>query len=106
MYPCIGDLFTGVPLDREHTSLYVVPVVARDGGGRAGFAKVRVNVADKGDQRPKFAQQEFTANVYCTAEENSHVVNVSATDVINLIDCFMSHVAIHKAKFNSMLLYM
>ena len=71
-----GDLLTNVPLDREYTSLYIVPVVARDGGGRAGFAKVRVNVADQGDQIPKFTQEEFRANVYSTSEQHTHVINV------------------------------
>lgn len=67
---------TEIPLDREKTSQYLVPISAKDGGGRAGYATVRVNVADQADHRPCFKQAEYKSNVYSSALEHSYVIQV------------------------------
>ena len=74
-----GMLFTERPLDREVSSLYHVPIVARDGGGRVGYTMVRVNVADQGDHKPQFIMSEYKANIYASTEIDASVLQVGFT---------------------------
>ena len=71
-----GELFTKAVLDREASAQYVVPVVARDGGGRTGYTQVRVNVADKGDHSPQFQLDQYKANVYADAPLHTSILQV------------------------------
>lgn len=76
-----GELATLESLDREEMAVYAVPIVAKDGGGRAGYCVLRVNVADQGDQRPLFKLNDYKANIYVTAELDSTVLQVSHTKI-------------------------
>ena len=75
-FPVAGELFTKAMLDREVSAQYVVPVVARDGGGRTGYTLVRVNVGDKGDHSPQFQLDQYKANVYADAPLHMSILQV------------------------------
>ena len=71
-----GAVYTRARLDRERRAVFHVPVVATDGGGRAGHAVITVNVADQGDNRPQFKLREYKSNVYSNAPRNAFVLQV------------------------------
>lgn len=74
--PKTGDVMSKQPLDRERQSKYLVPVVAKDGGGRAGYTTLKINVADLGDHKPYFHMAQYKANVYETAKPGTIVLQV------------------------------
>ena len=73
----VGELVTAQRLDREHVSRYLVPIVARDGGGRAGYTSVTVNVADQGDFRPLFLLTNYKTNIYSNTSVDASIITVS-----------------------------
>ena len=73
----VGELVTAQRLDREHVSRYLVPIVARDGGGRAGYTSVTVNVADQGDFRPLFLLTNYKTNIYSNTSVDTSIITVS-----------------------------
>ena len=75
---CIsGELTTRITFDREQQSLYNIPIAAVDGGGHTGYTLIRVNVADKGDNEPRFRMKNYRANVYDDTHVDSYVLQVS-----------------------------
>ena len=56
--------------------MYNIPVAAVDGGGYTGYALIRVNVADIGDNTPKFRVHSYKANVYADAQIDNYVLQV------------------------------
>ena len=73
-------VYTREPLDREAASLYILSVVVRDGGGRATYTTLRVNVADAADHTPRFRVDEYKANVYASVSSGSSILQVGALD--------------------------
>ncbi|XP_075916030.1 protocadherin Fat 1-like [Petromyzon marinus] len=77
-----GRIFARAPLDREDPSQRAVDVrvVARDGGGRAAFATVRVVATDENDNAPRFVAAEYSGGVPASAAKGTAVLRVAATD--------------------------
>ncbi len=71
-----GELFTAARLDRETHTMFNVPVIAVDGGGRTGYTNIRVNVADQGDNMPQFKMNDYKANAYSTVDVGTFVLQV------------------------------
>lgn len=67
-----GSLYSKIPLDREQKKSYEVFVKATDGGGKFGYALIKVNVEDVNDNIPAFLLKEYKAIV----KENSAVNTV------------------------------
>ena len=72
-----GEVRSMRPLDREQQSQYIVPVVARDGGGLAAYTQLRVNVADKPDSKPHFHMPQYKVNIYETTQLGVSILQVS-----------------------------
>ncbi|XP_063909336.1 fat-like cadherin-related tumor suppressor homolog isoform X5 [Zophobas morio] len=75
-----GKLSTKVRLDREKQKLYEVPVMATDGGGRAGFLTVRIKVADENDNAPYFLLREYKTSIHFNHSVNVPFMRVKAKD--------------------------
>lgn len=58
-----GKITTRKRLDREKQKIYEIPVMATDGGGKAGFLTVRVKVLDENDNSPKFYLREYKSSI-------------------------------------------
>ena len=83
-----GELFTASRLDRETHTMFNVPVIAVDGGGRTGYTNIRVNVADQGDNMPQFKMNDYKANVYSTVDVGTFVLQVSVELSWLLVESF------------------
>lgn len=71
-----GSLYTKATLDREHRDSYDVWVKATDGGGKFGYALIKVKVDDVNDNNPKFIINEYNWIVKDDAAVNSVVGKV------------------------------
>lgn len=72
-----GDVVTKVRLDREERRAYEIPVIATDGGGRSGFAVVKLQVGDANDNAPVFNLHEYKVAIYGSTPVNSSFMKVS-----------------------------
>lgn len=72
-----GEIVTKVRLDREERKSYEVPVIATDGGGRSGFATVKVKVGDMNDNAPVFLLTEYKVAIYGNVTLNGTFLKVS-----------------------------
>ena len=75
-----GDIITKKCLDREEHKLFEIPVMAMDGGGKAGFVIVRVKVTDENDNEPVFLLKEYKACISVNLTVNSVFLKVKAVD--------------------------
>ncbi|XP_055968334.1 protocadherin Fat 2 [Sorex fumeus] len=77
-----GHVYTLRELDRENATERVVAlrVMARDGGGRAGFCTLRVILTDENDNAPRFSAPEYTVSVPANASRRAPVLRVLAYD--------------------------
>ena len=64
----------------SHAKLYEVPVIATDGGGRSGFATLKVHVGDENDNAPLFLHCEYKAVIYSNATTDLQFMRLQATD--------------------------
>lgn len=71
-----GDLWTKRALDREQNSVYEIPVMATDGGGRSGLTTVRLTVADVNDNVPQFQLAEYKACIHGNITVNFEFLKV------------------------------
>lgn len=67
-------------LDRETTPHYHLIVKASDGGGLFCTSDVYVTVTDENDNAPQFTENAYAVQVSESAEVNSLLVRVAATD--------------------------
>lgn len=69
-------------LDHEATSIYTLEITAADGGNpsRSSTCSVSVEVTDRNDNRPRFLETAYRAEISETAAVGSTVVTVSAVD--------------------------
>ena len=67
-------------IDRETNPVYSFIIVARDGGGRTGTARVQITVEDINDTPPSFTQQTFVGNVLESASMGVSVLTLTAED--------------------------
>lgn len=70
------------PLDRENIKSYEIPVMATDGGGRSGFAQVRVRVTDENDNAPEFLLTEAKACIHANFSVGSPIIKVINSTII------------------------
>jgi len=64
------------PLDRETVKSYEIPVMATDGGGRSGFAQVKVKVVDENDNAPEFLLVEAKTCIHSNFTIGSPIIKV------------------------------
>ena len=69
-----------ISIDRETNPVYNFIIVARDGGGRTGTARVQIMVEDINDTPPSFTQQTFVGNVLENVMVGSSVLTLTAED--------------------------
>lgn len=72
-----GEIITKIRLDREEQKVYEIPLIGTDGGGRSGFATVRVRVGDQNDNAPHFNLNEYKISIYGNLTMNTTFLNVS-----------------------------
>ena len=81
VHPQTGVMTTSdTSIDRETNPVYSFIIVARDGGGRTGTARVQITVEDINDTPPSFTQQTFVGNVLESADMGSSVLTLTAED--------------------------
>lgn len=75
-----GEVWTKRALDREQASVYEIPVMATDGGGRSGLTTVRLTVVDINDNTPQFQLAEYKACIHGNLTVNFEFLKVKAMD--------------------------
>ena len=78
--PESGHLSSLRVLDREETESYVIPISVTDGGGRNGFATIKLSLADENDNSPFFPVSEYKANIKSNLSVGASVLKVTAED--------------------------
>ena len=77
LFVFLGKITTRASLDRTLRELHMVRLSAVDGGGRAGYAVVRVHVMAEPAAMPTFLMTEYRANVFASVQPDTSVVKVS-----------------------------
>ncbi|XP_026833139.1 fat-like cadherin-related tumor suppressor homolog isoform X3 [Drosophila erecta] len=75
-----GVITSKVTFDREKKDEYVVQLKVSDGGGKFGFASLKVIVVDVNDNVPYFLLKEYKMVVSITTEANRTILTVKAKD--------------------------
>lgn len=75
-----GVITSKVTFDREKKDEYVVLLKVSDGGGKFGFASLKVIVVDVNDNVPYFLLKEYKMVVSTTVEANQTILTVKAKD--------------------------
>ncbi|XP_017121894.1 fat-like cadherin-related tumor suppressor homolog isoform X1 [Drosophila elegans] len=75
-----GVITSKVTFDREKRDEYVVLLKVSDGGGKFGFASLKVIIADVNDNVPYFLIKEYKIVVSTTTEANRTILTVKAKD--------------------------
>lgn len=70
----------GSNIDRELTPSFQFSVVARDGGGRIGTARVDVTVEDVNDNAPRFLQRNYSDSIIESAPTGTPVLSLNVAD--------------------------
>ena len=68
-------------LDREKNDTYHLTLIASDGGNKTTSVPLVVKITDVNDERPRFSQQVYYANISEDAARNTIVRRVTATDL-------------------------
>ncbi|XP_073842383.1 FAT atypical cadherin kugelei isoform X2 [Musca autumnalis] len=76
-----GSIYSKVSLDREEKEMYEILVKATDGGGKFGYAYVRLKVDDVNDNSPYFHLNEYKLVLKDDIAVNTVVIHISAIDV-------------------------
>ncbi|XP_061386506.1 fat-like cadherin-related tumor suppressor homolog, partial [Musca vetustissima] len=76
-----GSIYSKIPLDREQREIYEILVKATDGGGKFGYAFVRLRVDDVNDNAPLFHLQEYKLVLKDDIATNTVVTQISAMDL-------------------------
>jgi len=71
-----GVITSKVTFDREKKDEYVVLLKVSDGGGKFGFASLKVIVVDVNDNVPYFLLKEYKMVVSTTVEANQTILTV------------------------------
>ena len=72
-------------LDREKNDSYHLTLIASDGGNKTSSVPLVVKITDVNDERPRFSQQVYYANVSEDASRSTIVRRVTATDLDFLV---------------------
>ena len=70
----------GSTIDRELTPSFQFSVVARDGGGRIGTARVDVTITDVNDNAPQFLQTSYNNSIIESAPTGTPVLSLDVSD--------------------------
>ena len=78
----VGRILTQPPIDFENNTLYVLEVIASDGGSPALAAStfIYVSVQDSNDNAPLFNQSTYTTDVYENTPNYTYVIRMFAED--------------------------
>lgn len=76
----ITTAFGGSIINREVTPSYQFSVVARDGGGRIGTARVDVIVEDRNDNAPQFLQTDYNISIIESVPTGTPVLSLDVSD--------------------------
>ena len=72
-------------LDRERNDSYHLTLIASDGGNKTSSVPLVIKITDVNDERPRFSQQVYYANVSEDASRGTTVRRVTATDLDFLV---------------------
>lgn len=75
-----SNCFCPVHFSVCHFQLYELPIIATDGGGRSGFATLKVHVGDENDHAPMFLHREYKAVIYSNTTSDMQFMRLQATD--------------------------
>ncbi|XP_060561268.1 LOW QUALITY PROTEIN: protocadherin Fat 1-like [Ruditapes philippinarum] len=75
-----GEIFSVQVFDREHQSVFNVPIAATDNGGRMAFTKLHVSITDQNDNVPQFLAQEYKSSLLDSTPINSTIMKIQAED--------------------------
>lgn len=84
-----GEIITKIRLDREEQQMYEIPVIGTDGGGRSGFATVRVRVGDQNDNAPQFQLDAYKTSIYGNLSLNATFLNVIFSSLFFLLTSYL-----------------
>ena len=73
-------LHTNEPLDREEQTVYLLHIIAADGGNKTGAATVEVTVLDLNDNQPQFKTAKFELSVFENTPPGKQLLILTATD--------------------------
>lgn len=76
-----GEITTKTMLDREARKNFEILLMATDGGGRVGFATIRVAVGDENEFSPQFLNSEYHAVIHGNLTKNIVFLRVKAIDL-------------------------
>lgn len=76
-----GEITTKTMLDREARRNFEILLMATDGGGRIGFATIRVAVGDENEFSPQFLNSEYHAVIHGNLTKNIVFLRVKAIDL-------------------------
>ena len=87
------------PLDREVQDLYLLNIVAIDGGrpSRSSTSSIRVQVLDINDNDPKFVQQQYTKSILENTPSGTSILQVEAGDIDEGVNAKISYSLSHDA---------
>ncbi len=71
---------TSTVIDREKSQVYILIVIARDGGDRTDTAVVKISIRDVNDNAPKFTQTSYNAFLVEESSDDTPVLTVTAVD--------------------------
>ncbi|XP_017135093.1 fat-like cadherin-related tumor suppressor homolog [Drosophila miranda] len=75
-----GVITSKVTFDREKRDEYVVLLKVSDGGGKFGFASLKVLIHDANDNAPYFPLKEYKMVISSTSKPNKTILTVRAKD--------------------------
>uniref|UniRef100_A0A1B6CQG5 Cadherin domain-containing protein n=1 Tax=Clastoptera arizonana TaxID=38151 RepID=A0A1B6CQG5_9HEMI len=75
-----GEVRTKKILDREIVSVYDIPVLVQDVGGKTGITTIRLVINDINDNPPQFQLQEYKSCIFSNLTINSAFLKVKAQD--------------------------
>uniref|UniRef100_A0A0M3IME1 Cadherin domain protein n=1 Tax=Ascaris lumbricoides TaxID=6252 RepID=A0A0M3IME1_ASCLU len=75
-----GKVVTRISLDYEKQSIYRIPLLVTDAGGRRAFSTLILNVVDENDNVPSFVASEYEMSVLADAEDGEAIFMVLAVD--------------------------
>uniref|UniRef100_A0A915BTY2 Cadherin domain-containing protein n=3 Tax=Parascaris TaxID=6254 RepID=A0A915BTY2_PARUN len=75
-----GKVVTRISLDYEKQSIYRIPLLVTDAGGRRAFSTLILNVVDENDNVPTFVAAEYEMSILADAEDGEAIFMVLAVD--------------------------
>lgn len=77
-----------ISLDYEKQSIYRIPLLVTDAGGRRAFSTLILNVVDENDNVPSFVASEYEMSVLADAEDGEAIFMVCISQHFRLSALF------------------